>query len=126
MADGRAGRDTGTVPDMDPRDPVLEALWARVLEAWDDDKAHTALLEHAMRAEALPEIAGRYRALTGSADKGEAARKRLDAIVVAATNMLLAMKTPKPTKVPLPITLSAFGVCVALLAWLAWAVWGHG
>jgi hypothetical protein len=39
--------------------------------------------------------------------------------------MLMAMKTPKPGKVPIPITLTAFGVCAVLLAWLGWAMWGH-
>ena len=52
------------------------------------------------------------------------AQKKLDAIVVAATNLLFSHKTLSPGKVPLPITLSAFGVSIVLLAWLAWALWG--
>jgi hypothetical protein len=107
------------------KDPVLDALWARVLESWDDDKTHAALLEHALRSQALPEIAGRYRALTDDPQKGEVAKKKLDGIVAAATQMLMSMKTPKPGKVPLPMTLSAFGVAGLLLAWLAWALWGR-
>jgi hypothetical protein len=113
------------VPDEDAKDPVLEALWKRVLEAWDDDRTHAALLEHAMRAQALPEIAGRYRALSEDPEKGPLAKKKLDGIVVAATQMLMSMKTPKPGKTPLPITLSAAGVAALLLGWLAWALWGH-
>ena len=113
------------VPDDEPRDPILDALWARVLEAWDDDKPHAALLEHALRTSSLPEVAGRYRSLADDADKGPRAKKKLDAIVMAATQMLMSMKTPKPGKTPLPITLSAFGICLLLLAWLAWGVWGH-
>jgi hypothetical protein len=107
------------------KDPILDALWARVLEAWDDDKTHAALLEHAMRAQALPEIAGRYRSLSEDPDKAPLAKKKLDGIVAAATQMLMSMKTPAPGKTPLPITLSAAGVSLLLLAWLAWAVWGH-
>ena len=106
-------------------DAVLEALWTRVLEAWNDDKAHAALLEHALRSQALPDIAGRYRGLLGDGEKGALAKKKLDAIVIAATNMLWSMKTPKPGRVPLPITLSAFGVCALLLLWLAWTVFGR-
>jgi hypothetical protein len=106
------------------RDPVLEALWDRAVAAWDDDKPHAALLEHALRAQALPELAGRYRALTGDPQRGAAAKKKLDLIVVTATQSLMAMKTPKPARIPLPITLSAFGVCFLLLGWLAWALWG--
>lgn len=109
----------------DPKDPVLEALWARVLEAWDEEKPHAAALDHAIRVQALPELAGRYRALADDPARGAFAKKRLDAIVLAATQMLMAMKTPKVGKTPVPITLSAVGVSALLLAWLAWEVWGH-
>ena len=111
-------------PD-DPQDPVLEALWARVLDAWEDDRPHAAVLEHALRAQLLPDLAGRYRALAEDPSKGPVAKRKLDAIVVAATQMLMSMKTPKPGKTPWPITLSAFAICVAMLGWLAWAIWGH-
>jgi hypothetical protein len=113
------------VVDEERRDAVLEALWKRVIEAWDDDKTHAALIEHALREQRLPEVAAYYGALSKDPQKSAVARKKLDAIVVAATQMLMAMKTPERGKVPLPITLSAFGVCAALLGWLAWAVWGH-
>jgi hypothetical protein len=112
------------VAEDDEKDPLLEALWTRVMQAWDDDKTHAALIDHAVRAQRLPDIAGRYRALADDPEKGPAAKKKLDAIVLAATQMLMSMKTPKPGKVPLPITLSAFGVCAVLLGWLAWALWG--
>ena len=112
------------MPDEEPNDPILEALWKRVDEAWDDEKTHAALIEHGMRERRLPEVAGRYRALSGDPQRGAAAKKKLDAIVLAATQMLMAMKTPKSEKVPLPITLSALAVCAVLLAWLGWALWG--
>lgn len=110
--------------EEEAKDPVLEALWKRLLEAWDDDKTHAALLDHAIRSQQLPEIAGRYRALSEDSEKGALAKKKLDAIVVAATQMLMSMKTPKPGKTPLPITLSAAGVAALLLGWLAWELWG--
>ncbi|MGD0526475.1 MAG: hypothetical protein ABSE49_15110 [Polyangiaceae bacterium] len=113
------------VPDEEPKDAVLEALWKRVVEAWDDEKTHGALIEHAMREQRLPEVAGRYRALADDPEKGAVAKKKLDAVVLAATQMLLAMKTPKPGKVPVSITLTAFAVSALLLAWLGWALWGH-
>jgi hypothetical protein len=106
-------------------DEVLEALWRRALEAWDDDKVHAALLEHALRAQTLTEIAARYRGLLGDPSRAAVAQQRLEAIVTAATQMLLATKTAPPAKVPLPITLSAFAICAVLLTWLAWAVWGR-
>jgi hypothetical protein len=110
--------------DKPAGDPVLDALWKRVLESWDDDRTHAALLDHAMRTQALPEIAGRYRSLADDPGRGPLARKKLDAIVLAATQMLMSMKTPRPGKTPLGITLSAFAVCLLLLAWMAWALWG--
>jgi hypothetical protein len=113
------------VDDDEPKDAVLEALWKRVLEAWDDDRTHAALIDHALRAQRLPEVAGHYRALSDDPERGPVAKEKLHAIVLAATQMLMAMKTPHPGKVPLPITLTAFGVCAVLLAWLAWALWGH-
>jgi hypothetical protein len=112
------------VPDDEPQDPIFDALWARVLASWDDEKTHTAILEHALRSQSLPELAGRYRGLTEDPDRGAQAKKRLDAIVMAATMSLEAMKTPRPGKVPVSLTLTAFGVCALLLGWLAWAIWG--
>jgi hypothetical protein len=107
-----------------PADAVLEALWGRALERWDDRAVHAAVLEHAVRVQRLPDLAGRYRALAEDAERGAVAKERLDAIVAAATSMLWAMQTPKPTKTPLSITLSAFGICAFLLLLLAWAMWG--
>jgi hypothetical protein len=118
-------RDTGELPEADPKDPTLEALWSRALDAWDEESVHAKLLDHAMRTDALPEIAGRYRRLLDDAAKGPLAKRRLDAIVSAATTLLFSMKTPAPGKVPLPITLSAVGVCLFLLAWLVWALFPH-
>ena len=111
--------------DDQPSDPVLEALWKRVLDAWDDDATHAALLDHALRAQALPEIAGRYRALSDDAGKGAVAKKKVDAIVVTATHMLMSTKTPSAGKVPVPITLTAFAICALMLGWLALALWRH-
>ena len=107
------------------QDPVLEELWKRVLENWDDDKKHGALLEHAVRTHALPEIAGRYRLLLGDPARAALAQKKITAIVTAATEMLVSMRTPRPGKVPLPITLSAVAICLAMLSWLALALWGR-
>jgi hypothetical protein len=105
-------------------DPLMDALWSRALEAWDDDKVHLALLDHAMRAQALPELAGRYRVIQDSGDeaKGPMAKKRLDAIVVAATHMLFAMKTPGREKLPRSITYSAVGICVFMVSLVAYAI----
>ena len=106
-------------------DPIFEALWKRVDEAWDDDKPHAAILDHALRTQNLPELAGRYRALVDDPARGELAKKKVNVIVIAATESLMAMKTPKAGKVPVSITLTAFAVCVLLLTWLALALRPH-
>jgi hypothetical protein len=103
-------------------DVVFEALWEKVLSAWDDDKVHASLLEYAITAERLPDAAGRYRSLKDDPEKGERAKKRLDAIVIAATQMLMSMKTPGSAKVPASITLSAFGIFVFMTLFVAYAV----
>jgi hypothetical protein len=106
----------------DSADPGLEALWQRVLDTWDDDKTHAAALEYALRTEQLPVIAGRYRALKDDPEKGERAKRRLDAIVIAATQLMMSMKTPRNTKVPLPLTLSAVGIFLFALVAVAYMV----
>jgi hypothetical protein len=110
--------------ELERDDPLFEALWARVLEAWDDDKPHAALLDHAIRTQRLPDAAGRYRALKDDPAKAARAQKKLDGIVIAATQMLMSMQTPRPTKkgVPWPITLLAGLVMVVLLGWLTMVI----
>ena len=68
--------------DESTNDPVLDALWDRVVAAWDDDKPHVALLEHALRSQGLPEIAGRYRSLVDDPQRGPVAKKKLELIVL--------------------------------------------
>jgi hypothetical protein len=104
------------------KDPILEALWAKALTTWEDDKVHAALLEQALRAQRLPELAGRYRSLIDDAEKGQIAKKRIDGIVTAATTMLFSMKTPRPTKTPAWLLLSALATCLVMLAYLAYAI----
>jgi hypothetical protein len=101
---------------------LFEALWDRALEAWDDDGPHRALLQHALEAQRLPDLAGRYRALENDPDKGPRAKKQIDRIVAAATQLMFATKTPPRTKTPTSWSVSAAILCVFLLGWLAYAV----
>ncbi len=103
-------------------DAILDALWTKTLQSWEDDKPHAALLEYAIRQERLPDLAGLYRGLRDDPQRGELAKKKLDGIVVAATQMLFAMKTPRPTKTPFWMLASAFATCAILLGWLAYAI----
>jgi hypothetical protein len=108
------------------KDPILEALWQRTLEAWDDEKCHAAVLEHALREKQLPALAGRYRELRDDPEKGEVAKKRIDAILNAATQMLFTMKTPRPTKTPSWLFWSALLTCAVMLLYVAYAMLHHG
>lgn len=102
------------------KDAVFEALWKRVLEAWDDDKPHAALLEHALKSEQLPELAGRYRALERDPEKAARAKKKIDGIVIAATQMLMATKTPPRTKTPWQWSAAAALMFAIVCAWLVY------
>ncbi len=117
--------DTSAVTDPEkgptsPADEGFEALWQNVLDHWDDDKPHAAFIEFALRTGQLPVAAGRYRAMMDDPFRAERAPTRLDAIVVAATQLMMSMKSPPRTKVPLPITLSAFGIFLFTLCFVAY------
>jgi len=113
-----------TIPPIvtEAKDPLFEALWEKTLESWNDEKRHAALLEHALREKMLPDLAGRYKALRDDEEKGEIAKKRIDAILAAATQMLFAMKTPKPTKTPSWLFWSALLTCAVMLLYVAYAM----
>ena len=100
-------------------DALFEALWGRVLAAWDDEKTHHAILDYALQRECLAELAGRYRSLADDAEKGELAKKKLSGVVIAATNMLDSMKTPRNSGIPLNITLTAAAIAFMLVGWVA-------
>jgi hypothetical protein len=106
-------------------DAVFEALWKRVLEAWEDDKLHQAALSYAIERQMLPEIAGRYRKLFEDPEKGERAKKKIDGIVVAATQMLFATKTPPRDKVPWQWTASVAVVMVLVVSFLAYKIFAN-
>lgn len=127
---GDAPRDEPTRDEGDgageTADAIFEALWGRAVEAWDDDKPHAAVLQHALEAQRLPDLAGRYRKIKET-DEARAARaqKKIDGIVVAATQLLMATKTPPRTKVPWTWTASVAGVCLFVVAWLLYRLFGH-
>ena len=109
----------------DPPDAILEALWKRVLEAWDDDKPHQAALTYALQNERLPDIAGRYRKLLDDPDKAVRAKKKIDGIVISATQLLMATKTPPREKIPWQWTASVAAVFVLVVAFLGYKVFLH-
>jgi hypothetical protein len=69
-------------------DPALEALWKRVIDAWDDDAAHAAFLDHCRQSERLVEAAVRYRGMVGDRSRSAVAKKKLDAVALVAMAQL--------------------------------------
>jgi hypothetical protein len=110
--------------DSEKIDSGVDSLWDRALQAWEDDKVHSALIEFAVRTENLPEVAGRYRELKDDPEKGARAKKQLNAIVVAATQMMLSTKAirPEDARPPWWMTAGAASVCLFLLLLLMYAL----
>lgn len=81
-----------------PPDPTLEALWKRVVDHWDDDKAHSSFLEYCTSSDRLVEAAVRYRGMVGDHARSEVAKKRLESVTVLAMARLdAARRTERPT-----------------------------
>ena len=85
-------------------DPHLDELWQRVLDAWDDDAAHAAFLEHGRGTKQLGACAARYReelrrasAYREDQTRVETAQKRLNGIAMLAMVDLDATGTTPET-----------------------------
>lgn len=116
--------DAPDLPQSDG-DVVFDALWKRVIEEWDDDKPHQAILKFAIDSQRLPDLAGRYRKLKEDPAKEARAKKKIDGIVVAATQMLMSTKAPVRTKLPWQWTAAFAFLCLFVLTWLAYKILGH-
>jgi hypothetical protein len=100
-------------------DPALEAHWKAVLDDWEDDAKHGALLEYCQKSDQLLEAAVRYRGMAGDRSRGASANKRLGAISLLAIAKLEATRSvPRrsmPTVSKVLLVLFFFGSLVALL-----------
>jgi hypothetical protein len=72
----------------------------------------------------MPELAGRSRAQKEVPGREERAKKKLDGIIVAATQMLMATKTDRAEKAPWQLTAVVGVICVIVLVWVARKVFG--
>jgi len=108
------------VGDESSTDELFEALWKRCLDGWDDEGPHRAILEHALRTEKLADLAGRYRAFKDDPEKRERAQKKVDGIVAAAMQLMMATKTPVRTKTPWTWTAAAVLTFLIVCAWLSY------
>ncbi len=114
MSNARETNESNETGDL-----IFDTLWTRVLESWDDDKTHAAILDYALRSERLPDLAGAYRALENDPERGERAKKQLNALVGAATALLMAKKTPELKKAPWQMTATVGVLCLLVIAWVA-------
>lgn len=88
-------------------DPGIEALWAHVLDHWEDDKAHAAFLQQCDQLNQLPEAATRYRGMAGDHTRAEVAEKKLKAVAVLAMAKLESHRTAPPGGQPVVVTILA-------------------
>ncbi len=86
-------------------DAVLEALWKKVLDDFEDDAAHARFIEHCRSTNQLLEAAVRYRGMKGDHARGRQADKRLGAIATLAIASLETTRTPERNHVALAVRL---------------------
>jgi hypothetical protein len=77
-------------------DPVLDALWKKVLDDWESDRAHGVFMEHCQATGLLLEAAVRYRGMAGDYARGASAEKRLKAVALLAIAGLESQRSPEP------------------------------
>ena len=108
-------------------DPVGEALWAKVLEQWDDDARHAAFIAHCRIQRDLGAAARRYRTIAdgdeayrSQADRATDAKKRLGGITtLALLEMQASATTPEEAARPkrwLGIVAVGFALLSAMIA----------
>jgi len=114
---------------------TFEALWKKVLEDFEGGDAHGKFVQHAQRADLLPDAAKRYRLFKaqvteddGLDDDDKAAKlelidKRLGGIAMLAMAQLDANKTePKPSKAARFFTVLVAALMLAAIIGLFWAL----
>lgn len=109
--------------DSQPPDPTFEALWKRVLDAWDDEARHGAFLDYCQQSEKLVDAAVRYRGMTGDHARAALAEKKLKAVALLAMARLEASRqsarTPSPRRFVSYALITFFVVAtLGLLAYL--------
>ena len=86
-------------------DPILEALWKKTLDDFDDESAHAAFLDHCQATRQLLEAAIRYRGMAGDHVRGRIAERRLAAIAALALADLETERTPERRGITLAVRL---------------------
>ncbi len=113
-------------------DPVLAALWTKILQGWDDDARHQALLAYCREVGRLEQAARLYRGVVEGKEEGleaptaelvASAEKRLKAVGVAALAALQADRTePGAPKAHRTVRFIGYGVFLLIMVALALAL----
>jgi beta-xylosidase len=115
--EGQIGDNAAVLTEAE--DPIADALWKRVDEEWENEALHAAFLDHMIRSKQLPDAAGRYRSVQlEESARSALAKKKLDAIVIAAMQMMSEGKTPAEHKKSPYGALIVFAISMVLLVWL--------
>ena len=100
---------------------ILDALWTGVVNDWESEARHARFLDQAHQSGALLDAAKRYGALRDDVERGPAARKRLAAIAMLATQVMLATQTERPVKrTPTWLVTMTVVVCLLLLGFASY------
>lgn len=94
-------------------DPVLEALWKKVLDDFASEEAHGRFLEHCRATQQLLEAAVRYRGMAGDHTRGPLAEKRLQGIVILALSELETQRTAPLERSGLRVALVLLFLCAS-------------
>ena len=114
---------------MSDREETIELLWKQVLEGWDEEKRHTALISYCRENDVLGEAARRYRGVAEDSSAGAyrsseqqraEAKKHLNAIIALAMATFEAQHPrsgpPAASKWVRALAVGIFLVVVLLLA----------
>ena len=94
-------------------DPILEALWKRVLDDFENGAAHAAFIEHCQTTNQLLEAAVRYRGMAGDHARGAHAGRKLASIAALAMASLETTRMPERQSMTLAVRLALIALFVA-------------
>jgi hypothetical protein len=104
-------------------DAALEALWKNTLDSWEDERAHSAFLQHCQHTRQLDEAAARYRGMTGDRERSTLAKKRLEGVALLALAELETLRgerTPRPSRALNYVLIAVFSAAtLVILAYLS-------
>lgn len=112
-------------------DPVLEALWSKVLSSWNEDERHKGFVAYCREMNKLDEAARRYRTVVDGTETSlestpeviEDAKKRLGGVALIAVATLQADRTePGAAGMHRKVRFAGYVVFILLMGLLAYAL----